>query len=497
MSNSLDSWRVMQAGTYVTDMIVPDARYAHPFYGYGYPQGWATPPLSGDGLQRGVFVGADIEVGDFWSDIGGVLKSLKGPISAAAGAAASEYGGPAAGPAASQLAGSLIDAAPGNHPAKQAAAKQHVAAATQAARTNPTVSVALTAAHHAVTQTAAAAQGQQPAPATSALSAAVQKYLPKAISALKSSGGGDGGGGGGDGSWLSSAASAFGSGGDAGADASSFDIGDAFSSGAIVGAFWDDVKNAFLNVTLIKPTNQFIKDNHLEGVVQTAAGVVASIYGGPAGGAAASALAPMMMSVGVDDKKKSATAQKNIQKITAAAAQHSPQMHQAVETAKEAIKGTAASYHIHHLLTQAKAGDPQSQAALAQIDQNAAAGDPHAQAAAHAIDSIHQQQEQAPPPPPPVSGEHPPGHHKLEHHIHHLLKKAKAGDPKAQAALSKIESQAQAGDPKAQKLAHIVDVIHQHQEAHAQSQSQPQQPPPAVNGWFDIVGAVIGACPYL
>ena len=83
MSNSLDPWRVMQAGTYVTDMVVPDARYAHPFYGYGYPQGWATPPLSGDGLQRGVFVGADVEVGDFWSDVGGVLKSLKGPISAA------------------------------------------------------------------------------------------------------------------------------------------------------------------------------------------------------------------------------------------------------------------------------------------------------------------------------------------------------------------------------------------------------------------------------
>jgi hypothetical protein len=476
-------------------MVVPDARYAHPFYGYGYPQGWATPPLSGDGLQRGVFVGADIEVGDFWSDIGGVLKSLKGPISAAAGAAASEYGGPAAGPAASQLAGSLIDAAPGNHPAKQAAAKQHVAAATQAARTNPTVNVALTAAHHAVTQTATAAQGHQPAPATSALSAAVQKYLPKAISALKSSGGGGGDSGGGDGSWLQSAASAFGSGSDAGADASSFDIGDAFSSGAIVGSFWDDVGNAILTVTGTKMTNQFIHDNHLEGVVGLAGQAVATYYGGPAAGMAAKALGPTIMSLGVEDKKKAKTAQKNIQKVTAAAAQHSPQMHQAVETAKEAIKGTATSYHIHHLLTQAKAGDPQSQAALAQIDQNAAAGDPHAQAAVHAIDSIHQQQVQASAPPPPVSGEHSPGHHKLEHHIHHLLKKAKAGDPKAQAKLAKIESQAAAGDPKAQKLAHIVDKIHQHQEAHAQTQSQ--QPPPGVHGWFDIVGAVIGACPYL
>lgn len=498
MSNSLDPWRVMQAGTYVTDMVVPDARYSHPFYGYGYPQGWANPPSSGDGLQRGVFVGADALVGDFWSDVGGVLKSLKGPISAAAGAAASEYGGPEAGTAASQIAGSLIDAAPGgSHPAKQAAAKQHVAAAQQAARTNQTVNVALTAAHHAITQTATAAQGHQPAPATSALSAAVQKYLPKAISALKGSGGG-GGGNGGDGSSLFDS-------GDAGADAGSFDIGDAFSSGAIVGSFWDDVKNAFLNVTLIKPTNQFIKDNHLEGVVQTAAGVVASIYGGPAGGAAASALAPMMMSVGVDDKKKSATAQKNIQKITAAAAQHSPQMHQAVETAKEAIKGTAASYHIHHLLQMANQGDPQSQAALAQIDQSASAGDPNAQAALHAINSIHQQQVQAPAPAaaPPVSGNCAPGqgqqgHHKLEHHIHHLLKKAKAGDPKAQATLSKIESQAAAGDPKAQKLAHLVDIIHQHQEQRAQGQQGQQgQQPPGVNGWFDIVGAVIGTCPYL
>jgi hypothetical protein len=323
----------------------------------------------------------------------------------------------------------------------------------------------------------------------------VQKYLPKAISALKSSGGGGGDSGGGDGSWLQSAASAFGSGSDAGADASSFDIGDAFSSGAIVGSFWDDVGNAILTVTGTKMTNQFIHDNHLEGVVGLAGQAVATYYGGPAAGMAAKALGPTIMSLGVEDKKKAKTAQKNIQKVTAAAAQHSPQMHQAVETAKEAIKGTATSYHIHHLLTQAKAGDPQSQAALAQIDQNAAAGDPHAQAAVHAIDSIHQQQVQASAPPPPVSGEHSPGHHKLEHHIHHLLKKAKAGDPKAQAKLAKIESQAAAGDPKAQKLAHIVDKIHQHQEAHAQAQSQ--QPPPGVHGWFDIVGAVIGACPYL
>jgi len=115
----------------------------------------------------------------------------------------------------------LIDAAPGGHPATQAAAQKTVAKAKQVAKTNPTVQTALDAAHHAASQVTMAALGHVPAvPATpNTMAAAVQKFLPLATSAVTGSGsGGDalpadlqsalsafggalsGGGGGGDGS---------------------------------------------------------------------------------------------------------------------------------------------------------------------------------------------------------------------------------------------------------------------------------------------------------
>jgi hypothetical protein len=149
-------------------------------------------------------VGGDIAVGDFFGDIGhalssaanavgGVLKTLKGPLSIAAGAAATAFGGPAAGPVAAQLTGALIDAAPGGHPATQAQAQQTIAAAKQAAQTNPTVNVALHAAHHAASQASQATLGNVPVAqaAPGGIGAAVQQLLPLATSI---SNGGSGGG---------------------------------------------------------------------------------------------------------------------------------------------------------------------------------------------------------------------------------------------------------------------------------------------------------------
>lgn len=133
-------------------------------------------------------------VGDIFGDIGhalsslpqavsGALKSLKGPLSVAAGAAATAFGGPAAGVAASNLAGHLIDAAPGSHPAAQAAAQQQLAAAAQAAKTDPAMQTALAAAQHAVAQGATAASGGGAAPAPDALASAIRKLLPITTSA--------------------------------------------------------------------------------------------------------------------------------------------------------------------------------------------------------------------------------------------------------------------------------------------------------------------------
>lgn len=333
-----------------------------------------------------------VTVGDIWDDIGSALKDLKGPIAAAAGAAATYYGGPAAGKAASQIAGSLVDAAPGGHPAKQAAAQQTVAAAKKAAQTNPTVQTALAAANHATSQTTAAVLGQPTPPAApNTVAAMVQKFLPLAVKAATSQGtGGDSSLS----SGLQSALSAFGS--------SLGDGGGATVSGyppVIVGDFWDDVGNAFLTVSLIKPTNQFIHDNHLEGVVQAAAGAVATIYGGPAAGAAAGALAPSMMSLGVDDKKKAKAAQKTVTAVKTAAQQAGPQQAQIVDAAHNAVKHTAAAYQTAQVVRDAKAGVPQAQAAIANLQTAAANGDPNATKALQAAALIDQAQQAVPPAP--------------------------------------------------------------------------------------------------
>lgn len=151
----------------------------------------AYNPYTGTHHTAGDYVGFDLfgDIGHALSSaanaVGGVLKDLKGPLSIAAGAAATYVGGPAAGPIAAQLTGALIDAAPGGHPAKQAAAQQQVAAAKQAAQTNPTVQTALEAAHHATSQGTQAALGTTPAvpAAPNTLAAAVQKFLPVATQA--------------------------------------------------------------------------------------------------------------------------------------------------------------------------------------------------------------------------------------------------------------------------------------------------------------------------
>jgi hypothetical protein len=188
-----------------------------------------------------------------------------------------------------------------------------------------------------------------------------------------------------------------------------------YSAPVVVGSFWDDVGNAVLTVTGTKATNQFIQDHGLAPYVKLAAQGVATFYGGPAAGAAAGALAPSVMSLGVADKGKAAAAQQDVQGVTAMAQQHSPQMAQAVNIAKGSIKGAATAYHIDHLLRLAKRGDARSQRALTRLQALAAAGDPNAQKALQAVDAIHRGQlhgqmqpsEQVQPPEqmqPPVSG---------------------------------------------------------------------------------------------
>ena len=212
----------------------------------------------GDAVGFDLFKDIGNALGGIANTVGGVLKTLKGPISLAAGAAATAFGGPAAGAIAANLAGSLVDAAPGGHPATQAAAQQNVAAAQQAALTNPTVQTALDAAHHATSQATVAALGTTPAvPSTpGTLGAAVQKFLPLATQAA--TGAGNGGGGPALPQALQSALSSFGGmlGGGAPAVSGWYDV---------VGAAIDDLRERARGYATAKSGNA-------AGVIQTADG---------------------------------------------------------------------------------------------------------------------------------------------------------------------------------------------------------------------------------
>jgi hypothetical protein len=259
--NSPDPWRVMQAGSFISPMVLPDPRYGHPFFGHGYPQGWAanTSDAWEAGLERGtnVFVGAEAaqdfsvradldddqvlhgsicidgrcyqtsinlapliaivmrniaqyhaglhdgsapaphlakisgavplgavdravgaaadeligalvekhyRVAGWWHDlthgvtavvnkVGDTIKALKGPISLAAGAAATSFVGPSAAPLASQVTGALSDAAGGDY---KAAGKAALAVADKAAANNPQVAQVVNVAKAAFANSAAA-----------------------------------------------------------------------------------------------------------------------------------------------------------------------------------------------------------------------------------------------------------------------------------------------------------------------------------------------------
>ena len=162
--------------------------------------------------------------------------------------------------------------------------------------------------------------------------------------------------------------------------------------GTIVGGFWSSVKDGLLKVTLVKQTNQFIKDNKLEPYVQLAANAISSYYGGAAGVAASNVVTPMMMKVGVDDKNEDAAAQQQLQNATAVAQEH-PQMAAAVEIAKGAAESAAVAYQVAQITKDARAGNPEAQKALADLQAAADRGDQEAALALQAAAVIDQEQQ--------------------------------------------------------------------------------------------------------
>jgi hypothetical protein len=163
----------------------------------------------------------------------------------------------------------------------------------------------------------------------------------------------------------------------------------------VVSGFFDSVKNAVLKYTGTTATNQFIKDHHLEPYVKLAATAVATAYGGPAAGAAAGALTGPVMSLGVKDKKQAEAGQKQVQQLSAAVQQQSPELSPAVDIAHDAIDKTATTYHVAKLVNDAKAGNPQAQQALTNLKQAADRGDVQAKQALQLAAVIYGEQSKA------------------------------------------------------------------------------------------------------
>lgn len=149
----------------------------------------------------------------------------------------------------------------------------------------------------------------------------------------------------------------------------------------MVSGFFDSIKDAVLTYTGTKATNQFIKDHHLEPYVQMGAKAISTYYGGPAAGKASDYITPMMMSVGVDDKAKDQAAQAQLAATTQAAAAHSPEAHQAVQTAADAAQKVATAFHVAQLAKDASSGKPSAQQAMNNLGKAAKGGDTSAAAA--------------------------------------------------------------------------------------------------------------------
>lgn len=162
-----------------------------------------------------------------------------------------------------------------------------------------------------------------------------------------------------------------------------------------VSGFFDSVKNAVLKYSGTTATNQFIKDKGLEPYVKMAATAVATAYGGPAAGAAAGALSPMVMNLGVKDKAQEQAAQKQVQQLSSTVQQRSPELAPALNVAQDSIQKTATTYHVAQIRNDAKAGNPDAQRALANLQQAAEGGDVEAQKALQLVSAIDNEQNKA------------------------------------------------------------------------------------------------------
>jgi len=381
--------------------------------------------------------------GSWWSDlkhtifhvqhsVAKTIQKFKVPITIASTAVATYYGGSSAGAAAGKLTGPIIDASAGDSVAKKQVAQAALAQATKEAQTNPNTAKALAAAQTAVAQTTAAYHTVQTVANAKAGNVDAQKQLAELQGAAD----------GGDvqaqkllgvASDATDAANA--NAGDSttintgpdpdvemDSDAGASDGADATSSGwgllpyvalgagaglalhryrsrslpapiiasgdyVIVAGFWHDIGGAVHGVGHAAfKVHHFVATTiqKFKAPIVVVAGIVASYYGGPLAGMAATAITGPAIDemANIGEKKKSTLAKEAKARQAAAAKQlaalqkSDPQAAaQAIATAKTAITKTAQAYHTVEVIKAAANGDPAAKAQLAQLTTAATKGD--------------------------------------------------------------------------------------------------------------------------
>jgi hypothetical protein len=324
--NSPDPWRVMQSSPPASTMVVPAPSWGHPFFGHGYPQGFAggISPAWEQGFERGtsVFVGAEP---------------------------------PAHGPAIERRTGLTAEVAP------------VVAPATGGF----TVHVELD--DHQRLHAAICVDGKcyktaiDLAPVIAAVMTKIAQYhidLHKAMPSQTPVISGD--------VVVCSIDRAVGAAGDALIEA----LLDQHTRVACAG-WLDDLGSAIkgAGVGLYQGVTETLQK--YKGPITEAATQAAASYGGPAAGAAASQLVgpgiDSAANLGKDTPQKAAAEQQ---------AQTDPLAAAALSAAKEVAAKTITAYYVTETAKQAAAGEPAAQQQISQVVQDAEKGDPVAHAVA-------------------------------------------------------------------------------------------------------------------
>jgi hypothetical protein len=142
----------------------------------------------------------------------------------------------------------------------------------------------------------------------------------------------------------------------------------------VTGGLWDSIKSVYR--TASAPVT-FVNKNvarvlqHLEPAVTIAATAVATAYGGPAAGAAASRLVGPILD---SSAKTGGDPTKLFEQVKQKSGYH-PTVVKAIDAAKKALTHTAVAYHATTTADDAARGDPDAMDQIDQVEQAAAEGD--------------------------------------------------------------------------------------------------------------------------